>query len=512
MSLLQIQNLSKSYGDFDLLKQITFNVSFGDRIGIVGSNGCGKSTLLKLLAKQETKDGGILEMQSGLPVHMLAQDGLTDLQLRDLAGRALTADEKKYCKRLRISQLSAASPATLSGGERTRLSLALILAQDPGLLLLDEPTNNLDYQGSHELLSLLKNYPGTIITVSHDRYFLDSLVTQIIEIEHGKSHLYYGSYTEYREEKERLFHERMHRYQEHKKQQQNIEESIQEIKGWSKKAHQNSTKRDSSGLKFGVKEKKRAKARKMDKRVKSSMKRLEKLKTTSETKPMAENKVRFEIQKTHSGGRYLLQADRIAKSFGEHLLFENSDFAISRGEKIAIFGPNGCGKSTLIQIIMGKEPLTSGSLWISPSAEPYLLPQNFEELSDERSTLQYLTDIAGPLTGLDRSILNNLGITAAHLTRPVAALSYGERMKLKLVMPILKQQSFIILDEPTNHLDLPAREMLENTLAEYPGTLLIVSHDLYFLRKLCNKVLLFENNKIQKLEYSFCEYMKMELV
>lgn len=502
MTQLNIKHLKKAFGDNEVLKDISFDISYGERIGIVGVNGCGKSTLLNIISGLEPEDEGEIYISKQLSIKLLEQNSFCDTKSDEI-----NYTEKRCLNILNIGSNRFNDLSTLSGGEKTRLALYKIISLNPDLLLLDEPTNNLDIDGIKILIDLLNFYKGTILVVSHDRYFLDNIVSRIIEIEYGNNIEYLGNYTYYRQAKEKLFKEKMHRYENDKKQQKNIKESITQVKQWSTKAHQNSTKADSSGVTMGAKEKKRAKAKKMDKKVKNDVKRLEKLIVTGEKKPIAEKKVYFEIKSNNIHGKLILQATDIRKSFNNKKLFDKSNFYINRGEKVALYGLNGCGKSTLINIIQKTENIDNGEVWVSPSSEPYVVSQYFLEFPKNTTTLKYLIDIIGNITGEDRTLLNNMGLTAKHLSQKIETLSYGEQMKLKLVESILKHKDFIILDEPTNHLDLHAREMLEETLSQYQGTLLIVSHDIYFLKKICDKVLIFDREQIIRLEDSFEEYL-----
>lgn len=509
MTQLQVQKIKKDYGDLEILKDVSFFADYGDRIGIVGDNGSGKSTLLNILSENIEQDGGTIQLERGTHLQLLRQEGLSENELESMVQIGISSEEMKYLNLLNFNMEALKSISTLSGGERTKISLAYALAKNPSILLLDEPTNNLDYDGIQMLLQLLYMYDGTIITVSHDRYFLDGLVSRIIEVVDGKVNLYDGNYTDYKEQKERAFTEQMNRYEQNKKQQKQVESAIVQLKNWSTKAHQNSTKADDSGQKIGLKEYKRAKAKKMDNQVKSQTKRLEKMIERSEEKPKEETNVYFQIQNAATRGKRLLEAKDMTKGFDDNTLFQNSNFTISKGEKVAIFGSNGCGKTTLIQMILGNESLSGGDLWISPSAKPFVFAQSFEELPKKLTTLQYLVKRHGTLSGKERTILNNLGLTRRLLDQPVKTLSYGEQMRLKLVTPILEQREFIILDEPTNHLDLLAREMLEKTLESYEGSLLVISHDIYFLKKLCNKVLVYEEDEIRKKECTFAEFIDL---
>jgi len=251
---------------------------------------------------------------------------------------------------------------------------------------------------------------------------------------------------------------------------------------------------------------------KMDRKVKSDIRRLERLKADVGDRPREEKTVRFAISAEVSHGRRILEASCISKSFDGQVLFADSSFTVARGEHVALWGPNGCGKSTLITMLTGEVQPDSGDLRISPTSSPFVLPQTFAGFTQKERAMDYLLREIGHLNGDDRALLANLGITARHLAQPLCTLSFGEQMKIKLAEPVLSRRDFIILDEPTNHLDLPMREMLEKTLSEYPGTLLLVSHDIYFLKRTCDKVFIFESGKIRRLEYSFSEYLEKQAI
>ncbi|WRS27057.1 ABC-F family ATP-binding cassette domain-containing protein [Oscillospiraceae bacterium MB08-C2-2] len=498
MLQIHFKKVGKAFGEQTILKEITFSVAQGDRIGIVGANGSGKTTLLRLLAGKEEKDWGEIFRAGELRQSLLQQNSTVDGG--DPVPNLSTVDRPLF-------QLGGKpdSPCP-SGGEKTRLALSQILGSQPDLLLLDEPTNNLDFEGLNALAALLNTYRGTVIVVSHDRWFLDRTVTRILEIQEGLCTEYAGNYTDYREEKQRNFSQQLHRYDAEQKRQKKIEQTIRQVSGWSEKAHRESTKRGSGEVTMGFKEYHRAKAKRMDKQVKSQIKRLEKLKNQGPERPVEEKNVYFQIAGNSNRGKRMIQATGVSKRFGERVLFADSDFCVLRGEKIALFGENGCGKSTLIRMLTGQEAATHGEIWVSPSAKPFVLEQTFDTLPGDQSILEYLGHILRNVSGYHRTVLHNMGLEKNQLSRPIKTLSYGEQTKLKMAEAILKNWDFLILDEPTNHLDLHSRKMLENTLSQYAGTLLVVSHDLYFLQKLCDKVLLFEEGRIRRLENSFAQF------
>ncbi|MEI8198832.1 MAG: ABC-F family ATP-binding cassette domain-containing protein [Eubacteriales bacterium] len=507
---IRLDHVAKRWGDECLFEDITFSAAYGERIGLVGINGSGKSTLLEILSGHIRPDAGSVMVGNASSAAILRQNPMTDEALAEIQVDSFPEDVRKYMRFMQLDIGRTEDLSCLSGGERTKLALCLLLAGHPKLLLLDEPTNNMDFDGVRTLIGILGSYHGTLLVVSHDRYFLDSLVSRVIEIENGSIASYQGNYSDYRREKAKLFDERVHRYEDFKKEQQHIQGAISQVKNWSRKAHRDSTKPDPSGLTMGVKEKKRAKAKKLDKKVKNDVRRLERLISEGEKRPAAEKSVRFAISADVSHGKRILQAAGLSKGFGAVTLFSDSNFSIARGEKAALWGPNGCGKSTLAAMICGREKPDAGELWVSPSSPPFLLPQTVSNLPPGQTPLEYLTDVLGIISAEDRALLANIGITARHMLQRIETLSYGEQMKLVLAEPILAQRDFLILDEPTNHLDIHMRETLEATLAEYPGTLLLISHDLRLMKRVCDKVLVFDGGQILRLEYSFEEYMEKQ--
>lgn len=476
MNEIRIINIEKSYGDKEVLRDITLSIQLGEKVGLIGDNGCGKSTLLNIIYGEEKPDIGSIQMDDYLRIEYLRQEELPDKQLQ-------------------------------SGGEWTKQRLNKAFAKDSDVLLLDEPTNNLDDESITLLIQRLKRYWGTVIIVAHDRYFLNQVVDKIIEIGRDFVSIFNGNYDEYIAYKEKTKEETLNRYFNDRKQQKKVEEAIKKSKQWADKAHRESRKSDSSGLKMGVKEKKRAKAKKLDKKVKNDVKRLEKMRTTSKRPPKKEKQVYFEIANQKNHGKRVLEFTDLTKSYRDKEIIKESSLTILRSEKVALFGKNGCGKTTLIRMIAGQESIDGGTLWISPSITPCIMSQSLAELPEHLNVLEYLEKQVDDIRNLDKTKLHYLGLDAHNLSGKIAEMSYGERMKIKLAEFILNKEEFIILDEPTNHIDIKTRATLENALSDYNGTLLIASHDRYLLKKVCNKVILFEDKKLVKIDSSFDEYL-----
>jgi macrolide transport system ATP-binding/permease protein len=507
MSLLKMSGIKKSYGEKEILKDIELNVQKGDRIGIVGNNGAGKTTLANILTGKIEMDEGAIEMPAGIiSIGYVKQEA--ELSSQELQETHMSGDNLKKTSQLGLSKVHTWDIERgnhLSGGERTKLTLAKVWATMPDLLLLDEPTNHLDLKGVEWLIKEMEAFPGTIIVISHDRYFLDKTVQQILEIEDGMSSLYPGNYSNYQKEKERRFLSQQHSYEIQQKRKEKIENQMNKLQNWSQQAHNQSTKQE------GFKEFYRVKAKKMDKQIKSKIKRLEQeLEKNKVDKPKEEKEIQFYFKQGNKRGKRIVEVKNGCKKFNQTTLFQNSYFYLTHGERVGIFGENGCGKTTLLQIIMGKMELTSGELWKSNSLNIGYLSQDMADLDETNTILQYLG-----LTGKEeiseaRTILANNGFPATKLTQPIASLSLGERTRVKLVKTLLEEVDLLLLDEPTNHLDLASRESLENMLKSFGGAILTVSHDYYFLQKMCDKILVFENAEIKRVEMNLEEYQQRD--
>ncbi|MGG0187865.1 ribosomal protection-like ABC-F family protein [Bacillus rhizoplanae] len=482
--LLKIQDVCLEIMENTLFEQINTTVKQGDIIGVIGKNGAGKSTLLQLINGEIEPTKGKLQWQQ-----MNVTMAYVEQEKEAYISNEVTAIEAELLSKWGVPTNNFHK---LSGGEKLKIRLAKGFAQGTNLLMLDEPTNHLDEQSTELLIEQIKSKSGTIIVVSHDRYFLDAVATRIWSIEDTKLIEHQGNYTSYIKVREQ---KRLAQQREYEKQQKNIERiesQMKEISSWSQKAHAQSTKKD------GIKEYYRVKAKRMDAQVKSKQKRLEKeLEKTKIERVKPDPVVEFSIEANKKVGKRFLEVKQLKKCFEERTLFEKVNFTIQHGEKISIIGPNGCGKTTLLKVIMGQETF-EGEVWISPSANIGYLTQEVFDLPLEKTPEQLFYKETFEERGKVQSLMNHLGFKSSQWTEPIKYMSMGERVKCKLMAYILDEKDVLILDEPTNHLDLPSREQLENTLAQYNGTLLVVSHDRYFLEKTTNSRLVFSNNSIQK--------------
>ncbi len=476
--VLECRKINKEYGEHQILKDVNLEIYQGQKIGIVGVNGAGKTTLANIIMGEiEPTSGQLIWQNDGLRIGYMKQ-----------------IIDAKMLKE------------TLSGGEKTKALLTQILYNKYDVLILDEPTNHLDYAGVNWLIKQLKAFRGTVIVISHDRYFLDQCVTQIIEIEQGKAVLYKGNYSWYRQEKKKQYEAALRVYLEEEKNKERIQGQIKALRNWSSKAHRESAKKAiMTGNKFGGKEYNRVKAKKMDKAIKSRIKRLEKIALNSTGCPKEEQKVLFEVGKAPKVGTVILEAKDIRKCYDHKVLFEESSFYVKRGEKVGLYGANGCGKTTLIKALLG-EIQVEGMLKLSSARRIGYISQEVLGLEEQKTILELFTATTKQEYTKIRSELAQIGFEDNDLNKKVSCLSLGERMKLKLLLMIKEGCEVLILDEPTNHIDLHVREQLEETLAAYNGTILLVTHDRYMLERLCDKLLVFKEKRIIRYEYGFKAY------
>lgn len=514
--LLQATDITKLYGVTSVLNGISLQILERDRIGLVGVNGAGKSTLLQILANEMSYDGGQIFKAKETTIGYLAQNsGLqsentiweemlsvfaplieTERELRQMeiqiADPNQAANEKAYQNLLeryavksdwfkdnggyemetRIRSILHGmgfgnfAPdtviSTLSGGQKTRLALARILLQAPDLLMLDEPTNHLDIETLTWLEDYLRNYSGALLVVSHDRYFLDRLVTAIVEIERNQSRRYTGNYSRYIDLKAAEYESQMKLFEKQQDEIERMETFIQ----------RNIVRASTT------------------KRAQSRRKALEKMDVMD--RPLGDlKKASFSFEAEVMTGKEVLQASELSYSFGDNKapLFQDVSFDMKRGETIALIGPNGVGKSTLLKLLIGDlEPSTGTIKWGSKvkigyydQEQTHLNPRN-TILEEVWSTFPHLEETR------IRSVLGNFLFSGEDVLKKIAALSGGEKARVALTKLMLQQANVLILDEPTNHLDLYSKEVLESALLDYDGTLFFISHDRYFLNKMAERI------------------------
>ena len=512
-----------------MLSGVTFDVTEGEHIGILGRNGAGKTTLFRIITGELTPDCGIVVSAPGKRVGVLDQipvypgwftgeDVLRTAhervyamgrEMRELEKRMEAGDQEKETLS-RYDRLSADFTrlggyelgrfrdtvanglgipksqreqgfSQLSGGERTRLNLARLILEDTDILLLDEPTNHLDMSATEWLEDYISRFHGTVLSISHDRYFLDRTVTRIVEILDGKAEFYTGNYSFYVEEKRRRYEENLRRYEKEQAKIAQLQKVADDLHIWAFMGND-----------------------KLHKRAFSIEKRIEKMTTTE--KPEKEARVRAHFGEAEFRGDEVLSAKNLGKSFGERTLFSNVELVVIPGERIALIGDNGTGKSTLIKIIMGQETPDAGYIRTGPSVRTGYLPQIVEF---EDQTLNVLETM---MYGTKCSMQEARDRLGAYLFRGeevytrVSRLSGGEKSRLAMCMLMRRNISLLILDEPTNHLDVASREWIEDALSDYGETLLFVSHDRYFINRFATRVWELRNGMLYDYRCSFERY------
>jgi len=481
--LLKLQDISYEIKDTFLFEHVTATVKQGEVIGIIGRNGAGKSTLLQFIRGMLVPTAGEIK---GLQTVKMA---IVEQELAHFTRVEITTREADLLSKWKVPNVPFAA---LSGGEKLKMRLAEGFSQGAQILMLDEPTNHLDEQSTTFLIKQVQNYKGTIIVVSHDRYFLDSVATKIWSIEDKRLIEHNGNYSNYMAERE---HRRLTQQRAYDKQQKNIERieaQMQELTAWSQKGHAQSTKLE------GFKEYHRVKAKRLDSQVKSKKKRLEaELEKAKVEAVKPESEIRFSLGTNQRVGKRFLETKNVSLLFDDRLLFKDVNITAQFGDKIAVTGTNGSGKTSFLKVILGQLK-AEGEVWVSPAANIGYLTQEVFDLPLDQTPEQYFYQETFEERGKVRNLMKNLGFTSTHWTSSIGEMSMGERVKCKLMAYIVADKNVLILDEPTNHLDLPSREQLEQTLAQYNGTLLVVSHDRYFLDKVTNSVWEVHGQQIEK--------------
>ncbi len=550
---LSINNLTKFYGANKIFETISFEVKTGERIGLIGKNGCGKTTIMKIIMGRfkesnlnlqgwfedtgqmqvweasygeevsEDYQAGEVNLRKGIKVGYLNQipvysedtkaidvirmafQKVFDLKRRlsELEGVFQTSSGEKLEKALlsygrlteeyeiaggyeletkinkiteglKINDILKQLPfQSLSGGEKTRVILAKILLEEPDILLLDEPTNHLDLETTEWLEGFLKDYKGSVLIISHDRYFLDNVAIKIVELEFSRANIYMGNYSYYVLEKERRFLIDYRNYINQQKKIEQMEKQIERYRIWG-------NMRDSET---------------MFKRAKELEKRLEKIEVLD--KPVLEGrKVRLNQDSTNRSGKMVLETKHLSKSFGDTVLLKDIDMKVYYQDSACIIGKNGCGKSTLLKLILGELKPDYGTVKIGAQVKIGYLPQQVVFEDEDQTILEYFSGFHNITYEAARNQLARVLFFKDDVHKKIRFLSGGEKSRLRLCSLTFEKVNFMILDEPTNHLDIDSREVLEETLTAFEGTLLFVSHDRYFINKVAGKIMSFENNHL----------------
>ena len=532
---IQVSGLVKSFEvGRNVLDGLTFQIDQGERVGLLGRNGAGKTTLFKVLTGELDYDEGTVTVGQGRRVGLISQipvypagftvedvlrsafsrlESLAE-EMRTLEGRMAEGESNPILLR-RYGTLTERFEAfggydtdvavnkianglsisremrdqlfdSLSGGEKTRVNLGRLILEDTDILLLDEPTNHLDLHATEWLEEYIRTFRGTVVTISHDRYFLDRTVTRVIEIQDGKAEFYSGNYSFYAVEKERRYQERMKQYEKEQAKIQQLERSAEQLRLWAFQG--------------------------MDKtyrRAISMEKRIERMRTTSKPTKARKMDARFNAAEFH--GDEVLSIRNLSKGFGDKHLFDGITLRVEGGERIGLIGDNGTGKSTLIKMIMGELYPDDGRIRTGPQVKEAYLPQ---VVSFDHPDWNLVENMMAAKKGLSaQSARNRLAaydFRGEDVFKPVSVLSGGEQSRLRLCMLMDDEINFLILDEPTNHLDIDSREWIEEAVEAYDGTLLFVSHDRYFINRFATRIWEVAGGTITDYPMGFAQYRQVK--
>ena len=511
--ILSCQNISKSFGTDEILKNVSFHIEANEKAAIVGINGAGKSTLLKIIMQKETPDTGEVILAKDATIGYLAQyqdvsghrtiyeevlDAKRDIiemearlrgmetQMNALAGQELETLLDGYHRLSHEFELLGGytyrsevtgilkglgfsesefdrQMSELSGGQKTRVSLGRLLVTKPDVLLLDEPTNHLDMESIRWLEGFLMNYKGAVVIVSHDRYFLDRVVTKVVEIFQHQGFVYQGNYTEFAKKKAKIREDLLKQYYNQQREIKHQEEVIAKLKSFNRE--------------------------KSIKRAESREKMLDKIERLE--KPTDENTdIHIVLEPDVTSGNDVLTVEHLRKAFGTHTLFNDLSFEIKRGERVALIGNNGTGKTTILKIINELIPADGGTIVLGSNVHIGYYDQEHQLLHMEKTIFEEIADDYPQLNHTKiRNVLAAFLFTNDDVFKRIADLSGGERGRVSLAKLMLSDANFLILDEPTNHLDITSKEILESALNQYTGTVFFVSHDRYFINQTATRIL-----------------------
>ena len=532
MILISVQDLEKSFGIHEVLRGVSFSLQKGEKMGLVGVNGCGKSTLMKILTGELESDGGSVHKSKDLRIGYLAQ--VDDIALTDTVWGALlrvfepviamerrlsemeeemaretdpdravklSVEHQKLLERFNEAEgyayegemlgvlnglglpadMHQRTVGTLSGGERTRLSLAKLLLQKPDILLMDEPTNHLDLEAIEWLQEYLMAFKGSLLLISHDRYFLDHVCTTMGELLGGRMIKFTGNYTQYMQKRTADFETRMKAYQLQQKEIQREMAIIERYRSFNRE--------------------------KSIKAAESRQKRLDRIERLD--KPVEEQHVRFSFDARRRSGEDALEVDRLSMRFDGETVFENVSFQMRTGDRVALIGPNGVGKSTLFKILMNQLTPDTGVVRYGTNIDVGYYDQHQQSLNPENTILDEVwNDFPTMEQSKVRGALGLFLFTGDEVYERIGKLSGGERGRVALTKLMLKKDNLLLLDEPTNHLDMDSREVLEDALRDFPGTILAISHDRYFINRFADKVMVMEQDGIREYLGNFDDYLE----
>jgi ATPase subunit of ABC transporter with duplicated ATPase domains len=507
-----------------VFENLSFEIHEKDIVGLVGRNGSGKTTLFKLLAGIESPDSGQVHWRRGCEIGFLEQipsypHGMKTIEVLKMSfahllemeeamkkiekemgeetspeklnrlvnkygelqeqftlqnGYEIDASIDRISNGLNIADLLDKDFNSLSGGEKTKICLGQMLLKSPNFLLLDEPTNHLDIKAVEWLAKFLKDYDGTVVIISHDRYFLDEIANKILDLEDGELTIYHTNYSGFVKEKEERLLREFQQYEEQQKKIKKMKETIKRLKEWANQANP-----PNAGL--------HRRARSMEK----ALERMEKL-----NRPVVNRKMNMDLDSTDRSGKDVVYMKEVSKSFGNQNLFDEVDIHVQFQDRMAIVGDNGTGKSTLIKMILGEIEADKGEVRRGSNVKVGYLSQHVFAEAKDQSIIETFRDEISVTEGEARHILARFLFYGYAVFRKVSQLSGGEKMRLRLAQLMYQDINFLILDEPTNHLDIESREVLEEALEDYQGTILAVSHDRYFINRIFQKIYWIDDKKV----------------
>ncbi len=534
MTVLSVSKVSKIYDGKSVIDSLSFAVNKGDKLALIGTNGAGKTTLLRILSGIEPHDEGEIHFAKGMSLKYIDQQddidenmslydycllSFTELikkenELRDLEDKMAEIDHESaeferlmhtytdkterfkeaggYMYRSKVLGIlnglgfsadeQKKDIASLSGGQFGRLKLAKALIDEPEILLMDEPTNHLDVYACEWLETYLKQYTGTMIIVSHDRFFLDRIANKCLELSDFKYRMYDGNYSEFKKKKEEALKAEIKAFEKNQKERKRQEEIIRKFKA--------------------------RKTELLAKRAKSREKLLDKMENIKDPTENA-RKMNLSFQKSYDSGKDVLFAENIEKSYGDKIVLNGANMALYAGEKIGIIGKNGCGKSTFLKILIGEIKDYKGFFELGYRVNYAYYDQRLRLSSEKNNIVEEISDFAPELTETEiRTLMGRFLFRNDDVFKPVSALSGGERARVLLAKLFLEKANLLLLDEPSNHLDIYAKDVLEEAIRDFDGSVLTVSHDRYFLDSVCDKIIEIEDGKMNLYHGNYSYYLQ----
>ena len=534
---IALKEITKDFGGDKILDGFNLELKNGEKTGLIGRNGCGKSTVLKLITDNLPFDSGELSIRKNIKIGYLRQsaeypenftvkmvvqsafENLFDIlrQLQQLeadmsapectnlekcmirhgelsvqfeieGGYEITDKIDRICQGLKLDAVTLNRLfKNLSGGEKTTVELAKVLLQSPDVLLLDEPTNNLDTGSMEWLEAFLKSFQGSVLLISHDRYFLDKSVSRIVEIESGAAEIYFGNFSDYLIEKEKRLLDQFQGFQDQQKKIKAMKAAISRFRDWGNRSND----------------------QRFFKKAMNMEKRIEKMQKIS--RPKLENqKINLSFENDQRSGKSVIEAMKIAKSFGNQVILKETDIKLRYGSRVAIIGQNGSGKSSLVKMLLNELKPDQGEVILGANVNTGFLAQQVMFDNEQQSVLETFREHFSSFEGKARSILARFLFFGDDVFKSVNALSGGERVRLKLCLLMFQEVNFLVLDEPTNHLDIDSQEVLEEALLDFKGTILAISHDRFFINKIAREVIELKNGWITSHPGNYDHYKQQQ--